>query len=433
MNVLREAIEHATLGWIKPELDATLAQVRQEIEAYAEDAADPARMRMAAALLHQVQGSLKMIELYAPAMVAGEMQDVASAIADGRITDTEDACAVLMRGSVQLPDYLERLQSGHRDIPIVLMPLLNELRAAHGMKPVSEVALFRPDLDMEMPGLPMDDGAGNGASQLAALDAVVGAWQDDGTGLDAAALHDALQGLSGADVGPDARRLFWVAAELAAALRDGAVADGNALRAAYRNVAQESRALLGDAGSALPASSSLEATRQLLYLASAQSASHPSLQRLRETFGLDQQVAPNDDELAHASASLTGRNRALLDTVSAAIKEDVLRIKDALDLHLRTGRQDVEVLRPQAEALGRVADTLGMLGLGMARDVVAEQRDVVGAIADGRRPMSEPALLDVAGALLYVDASLDDQVARLGEEAAIRPRGDADGGAGAAP
>ena len=71
MNVLREAIEHATLGWIKPELDATLAQVRQEIEAYAEDAADPARMRMAAALLHQVQGSLKMIELYAPAMVAG--------------------------------------------------------------------------------------------------------------------------------------------------------------------------------------------------------------------------------------------------------------------------------------------------------------------------------------------------------------------------
>ena len=26
MNVLREAIEHATLGWIKPELDATLTQ-----------------------------------------------------------------------------------------------------------------------------------------------------------------------------------------------------------------------------------------------------------------------------------------------------------------------------------------------------------------------------------------------------------------------
>ena len=78
------------------------------------------------------------------------------------------------------------------------------------------------------------------------------------------------------------------------------------------------------------------------------SATPEFMAQLRKTFGLDQQVAPNDDELAHASASLTGRNRALLDTVSAAIKEDVLRIKDALDLHLRTGRQDVEVLRPQA-------------------------------------------------------------------------------------
>ncbi len=428
MNVLREAIEHATLGWIKPELDATLTQVRQEIEAYAEDFADPSHMRLAATLLHQVQGSLKMIELYAPAMVAGEMQDVANAIADGRVGNTEDACAVLMRGAVQLPDYLERLQGGHRDIPIVLMPLLNELRASHGMKPVSEVALFRPDLELEMPGLPVHEGAGDGAAQLTALVAAVDAWQDDGSGLDAIALHDSLQGLSGADVGPEARRLFWVSAELAAALRDGAIADGHALRSAYRNVARESQSLLQDAGSgALPASSTLEATRQLLYLASAQTSQHPSLQRLRETFGLDQQAAPGDDELAHASASLMGRNRALLDTVSAAIKEDVLRIKDALDLHLRTGRQDAEVLLPQAEALGRVADTLGMLGLGMARDVVAEQRDVVRAIAEGRRPMSEPALLDVAGALLYVDASLDDQVARLGEEAAARPRGDAEG------
>ena len=30
--------------------------------------------------------------------------------------------SALMRGIVQLPDYLERLQGGHRDIPIVLLP-----------------------------------------------------------------------------------------------------------------------------------------------------------------------------------------------------------------------------------------------------------------------------------------------------------------------
>ena len=43
-----------------------------------------------------------------------------------RRTGRDDACATLMRGVVQLPDYLERLQGGHRDIPIVLLPLLND-------------------------------------------------------------------------------------------------------------------------------------------------------------------------------------------------------------------------------------------------------------------------------------------------------------------
>jgi chemosensory pili system protein ChpA (sensor histidine kinase/response regulator) len=49
-----------------------------------------------------------------------------------------------MRGIVQLPDYLERLQGGHKDIPIVLLPLLNDLRATRGEKLLTESALFSP-------------------------------------------------------------------------------------------------------------------------------------------------------------------------------------------------------------------------------------------------------------------------------------------------
>ena len=100
--------------------------------------------------------------------------------------------------------------------------------------------------------------------------------------------------------------------------------------------------------------------------------------------------------------------------MSAAIKEDLLRVKDALDLHLRTRQTDVNELRPQVDALARVSDTLGMMGLGVARNVVLQQRDAMREIVSGQRSADEGALLDVAGALLYVDASLDDQVARLG-------------------
>ena len=279
MSALREAMSHAVLGWVKPELDETLRLVRQEIEAFVEAPADTSRMRFCAGYLHQVQGTLRMVELYAPAMVAEELELLAKALQDGGANDRDEACATLMRGAVLLPDYLERLQDGHRDIPIVLLPLLNEIRAARGAPGLNESMLFPP--------------------------------------------------------------------------------------------------------------------------------------------GSRDDAAPSEAEIDHARSSLSGRNRELLDTVGNAVKEELLRVKDALDLHLRTGSAPGE-LESQVTELGNVADTLGMMGLGVARDVVLQQRDTLRDVASGARPADEGTLLDVAGALLYVDASLDDQVARLGSGDAVQ-------------
>ena len=272
MSTLRDAMSHAALGWVKPELDETLRQVRNEVEYFVEAPADGSRMRLCAGYLHQVQGTLRMVELYAPAMVAEELEQLALAIGSGEVAERDESCATLMRGSVLLPDYLERLQNGHRDIPIVLLPLLNEIRAARGVAGINESVLlaFAPD-----------------------------------------------------------------------------------------------------------------------------------------------SVGATEAELDHARGSLSGRNRELLDTVGNAVKEELLRIKDALDLHLRTGGQPQQ-LQQQVNELAAVGDTLAMMGLDVARNVVVQQRDALSSVVAGEQQIDESLLLDVAGALLYVDASLDDQVAHLG-------------------
>ena len=48
--------------------------------------------------------------------------------------------------------------------------------------------------------------------------------------------------------------------------------------------------------------------------------------------------------------------------------------------------------------------------------MIQEQGRIVHAIARGERPASESELLDVAGALIYIEHSLDDQVSRLGQD-----------------
>src|SRR3546814_10553898 len=109
------------------------------------------------------------------------MELLAEALREGRVPALEDACATLMRGVVLLPDYLERLQGGHKDVPVVLLPLLNDLRTAHGRTAVDESALFWPGMQRPLPdafgaGMPQPAAEGNPASWLAKFDTALAAW-----------------------------------------------------------------------------------------------------------------------------------------------------------------------------------------------------------------------------------------------------------------
>ena len=59
MSALRDAMSHAVLGWVKPELDETLRLARAEVESFVEEPDDTTRMNFCAGYLHQVQGTLR--------------------------------------------------------------------------------------------------------------------------------------------------------------------------------------------------------------------------------------------------------------------------------------------------------------------------------------------------------------------------------------
>ena len=202
MSAIREAMSHAVLGWVKPELDETLRLARTEVETFVEEPDDTTRMNFCAGYLHQVQGTLRMVELYAPAMVAEELELLARALQENATSDRDEACATLMRGTVLLPDYLERLQNGHRDIPIVLLPLLNDIRAARGAPGLSESVLFAPDLEQPLPqALPLPEVLPWQARQarvgdaLEQFDQALSAWPEEGTPVNAVFLAESTRRL----------------------------------------------------------------------------------------------------------------------------------------------------------------------------------------------------------------------------------------------
>ena len=100
-------------------------------------------------------------------------------------------------------------------------------------------------------------------------------------------------------------------------------------------------------------------------------------------------------------------------TVAAAIREDLTRVKDVLDIFVRKGATQVDELAPQLEMLRKIGDTLGVLGLGELRGRVQGEIESLQASSTGAMPPDDAALLGIAAALIQVEDSLDAQLVRL--------------------
>jgi hypothetical protein len=107
------------LGWVKPALDDHAAQARNALEYYAEDPIGQPHAHLRR-YLHQVQGTLRMVELYAPAMVAESWSSMADALGADTVRQRDEAYSVpdARHGAAAgLPRTPAERRQGHSDRP----------------------------------------------------------------------------------------------------------------------------------------------------------------------------------------------------------------------------------------------------------------------------------------------------------------------------
>jgi len=430
---LQDNIDFTTLQWVKPELDETLALAREALESYVDSPGNRDAMRSCADSLHQVQGTLRMVELYGAAMVAEEMETLAISLLEDHVAQREEAYAALMRGLMQLPDYLERLSGGHRDVPVVLLPLLNELRSSRGQQALHESALFTPNLEMPLPPqapaahdlAPERQRAEVSTLRLRFQQQLLSWFRGQGNDHQLTGMIQTLDAITERCHTIPGRRLWWIAAGVLEGVQHGVLKNqATEVRQMIGKVDRNIRQLVEHGENSMRGGDADELARKLLYVVGEARQGSPRMEQLRHTYALNA-LLPEASEVEHARGSMAGHNRALLDSVAKALKEDLLRVKESLDLFLRQSDADPAQLSGQTEILERVGDTLGMLALAVPRRVVNEQRRVLDEIATRVRAPDEELLLDVAGALLYVEASLDDHIESLGADEEPAPDGPA--------
>jgi len=407
--------DQLALSWVRKEINNTLDQARQGLETFVEDNQDKTQIHFCINCLHQVQGTLQMLGFDGAARLAQEMESVAEKISSSQTFD-ESTIEVLMRSMMQLPGYLERVEAGQKDVAIILLPLINELRSASGLEPANENEFFSAETESVEPPKPLDkvtakDKSSSFKDNCKKLRShfqkgLAGIIRSKQVKESLARIHKVLVRLEALTEASPVARLWWVADGFIFAIAENGFYKQKDVHGLLGQIDRQIKRLSDNGDGALNDDIPAELLSKLLYFVAYSKSQNSRILNLKKEFNLDQ--ALNETEtLKKQQEQMARPDSAAMENVIIAIEEELASVKDQLDLFVRAQAKEPAQLQSLYNSLTRIADTLSVLELPIPRDVIREQTKNLQKSIDAGEMPDDSAIMDIAGALLFVDANLD--------------------------
>lgn len=407
-----------SLKWLGPEVDASLARARALIDQQQDDDEGELNADAVLAELRLVLGALRMAGCHGGALLAEELCAAVDTVAGGTLAEPGAALAAVSGATLQLSDYLDALRHAAPDRAAVLQPTISEVRLACGRVAATEADLFVRQMLLINPPINLP---------VAETERLVTASIVAGKLLPAFQVL-LLQWLKGIDVPNTLLKLRKVGDHIAshaerretallwsafAAAIDSLVAvpdaDSLELKRWVGRLGQQIKQLAEKGEEA-----GLEQAPELAWRLLAHAAPiHHSGSRwllLRHYLPLDSTL-PIEPALSVARQQLRGPNTRLLEKVAEEVRVDLALVKDGLDLALRAGGLAAEGQTGLGDRLGRIANTLILLGLPQLEQVLRSQTSELATLGAGQGD-GEGRWMRIATALLRVEHSLETALYR---------------------
>ncbi len=411
MDFKHTSIKQSALGWVKKSIDDNLATIRSELNIYIEEK-DASILSSVQSKLADTQGVLTMIEQYGAAMLTEEMRSLCEHIAKNEQQD-EQALEVLLRAVLQLPDYLEHIQAGHKDIPISILPILNDIRAAKNEDLFSEKLLFLPDLSMHMDDSEVDaiDDDKNQASRLLAKKvrtayqfSLLGVIRDKDVDKNLKRLEKITEIMEERSSSEQVARFWWIVGALIESVSRDDLSLGMSVKMLMGKVDQIFRNMILKGEKELLRQQPIELIKNFLYYIAQPECDGPKSQAIKTAYRLEQFLPADDDK---NEANIAGPNQELLKTVSDAVKADLEQVKSSVEVYVNGDMAQTDQLIEIPRELHVISDTLAMIGLGPQRQVIEAQIKLISDVVEGKEQPDQEKFLAMAAELLQVDQALE--------------------------
>ena len=401
-------VDPNTLGWVKAEIDETLKQARLALESYAENTTDEGKLRFCTTYLHQVLGTLQMVELDGAAMLARETEALAESVLNGKTAPQPAVIETLIRAILTLPDYLARLQFGQPDAPLRFLPLLNELRECHAAAPYNELDLFQPDLDVRPPKrdagerLSEPDYAVFTKKLRPAFQATLLNWlRDTGNFRHLEDLSNLIERLQNQAPLAIVEQQFWVARGYLDALASGAVAINNDRKKLLARLEQQLKKIAIGSDRSLLRNTCEALIKSMLYeVGQAHSATRHAAE-VRRAFALDALIPGAGGETGFSMPTPEA-----MQSMSQALGAEIGQVQDLLSTYFENN--DSASLEPLITLLHQMSGTLEMLGVELLKALVDETAGLCQQLQRGELLPGEHLSMPMAGAILLLENSARD-------------------------
>ena len=413
-----DTVEYNSLNWVKKELDLVLDDAQKAFNIYIEDTSETEKLQECIDQIHLIHGTLLMVELYGAAMLAEEIEELLKSILNDEVSGNEEIYQLIMGAMLRLPDYLDGLVSGNKDIPIVLLPVLNDLRAARNESLLSENLLFFPDVEVD--AVEEIEVTAENSDQLQSLAkrlrphfqlGLLTWFKDEKPISGLKRIQAVINELEKHSAEKKVNRLWTVSSALLESLIHKGINSSITIKLLIGKIDRLNKELIDKGEAALAKSMPDDVIKNLLYYIARSDSLGDRVTHIKEAFRLNELLPPNNAE-NEAALSMGGPNVDLLQTVSQAIREDFTEVKDSLEVFVHGDEQDKSKLEPLPVLLAKIADTMGMLSLGQPRQMILDQKVQVEKFISGEIEASDQEVMDVASVLLNAEAKLNNYIAR---------------------
>ncbi|HPE60660.1 MAG TPA: hypothetical protein PLB10_10000 [Thiolinea sp.] len=378
------------VGWVLEETEKLLEGARQSFAAYSGNSSDSDALANAQEKARGTLGVLDLLDADGAYMLNREVVLLMDALRQDKVDDWEAACQACADGLTQLSDYLRHLSEGYADLPVILLPVLNNLRATRGAELLSEHLVFLPD-----------EGAITnrqiGTDRYVALDedkrqealkrlrhfmqaSLLGWFRNEQPEVHLRSARKVTANMLVMNRIMRLRSLWWVTAALLQALEQGSLEHSAAVKVLLGRMEREIRRFREMGEEAYNQAVPDELLKNLLYYVGLADSSEGTLGAVKAAYHLDMYL-PKGETLTELRQYYTMPGRELWQAISGSMLDELSLLMSQVE-SLPGHPNAVQILREVAGKTASMAQTLGMLGLGLASSLTDDLARSQAALAD---------------------------------------------------